>query len=477
MKRERSSWQRYLVAGLAANLVLWGLVLAYLRLKDPTYTSEWAVGVPDAELDARINIPEIGAATTESRSPYANTNRDPRENYKFIAQSPDVRAEAAARLDMSPEEFGRPRIEIIDNTVLMNFLIDGGSPERAQEKSFALYEVLNETIDELRAEESAQRNAGVQAALQESQQELEQAQQRLSDYKAETGLVSNEQLNQLTLNIEQLRGERAKLVGEQQRESARFSQLASNLDVSAEEASDAMTLSQDELFKLNALNYSEATAAINALSSQLGPNHPTMVELRTRQNTARAAMLERGSFILGEPVSESTITQLNLGGRAESSREILFRETVTSQVEGQGLSAQVSAIDDQIAELEAKLRQMAQFGATLDGLRRDVTIAEAVFSSNLTQLNVDQANVLGSYPQLQLVSEPSLPQEPSSPKTTLALLGGVLGTLLISSGMFLLWLRDVRSPKFSGAYAGGTPSFPDSKETPALQSITEEKSS
>jgi uncharacterized protein involved in exopolysaccharide biosynthesis len=47
-----------------------------------------------------------------------------------------------------------------------------------------------------------------------------------------------------------------------------------------------------------------------------------------------------------------------------------------------------------------------------------------------------------AYPLVQLVAEPSLPDEPASPKTTLILLGSGLSSLFVTIGLVLLWQRN-----------------------------------
>jgi uncharacterized protein involved in exopolysaccharide biosynthesis len=80
----------------------------------------------------------------------------------------------------------------------------------------------------------------------------------------------------------------------------------------------------------------------------------------------------------------------------------------------------------------------------LDALKRDLQIAEAVFSSTLARLDIGRSNASGSYPLLQLLAEPSLPEAPSSPPPQLVLLGATLGSLFLTMGLVLLWRRQQR---------------------------------
>ncbi|MCY7273210.1 MAG: hypothetical protein LH702_05560, partial [Phormidesmis sp. CAN_BIN44] len=162
-----------------------------------------------------------------------------------------------------------------------------------------------------------------------------------------------------------------------------------------------------------------------------------------------AAMLDRSQSLLGRSVNPATLAQLNLGNstndvRTGSARDTLFQEVVIAQVTEQGFRASAATLERQIAQLEARLKTLGQYGSALDGLKRDMQISEAVFSSTLGSLNLGKAELFGSYPQVQVVSDPSLPETPSSPKKTFVLLGTALGSILISTGILGLWFHKRR---------------------------------
>jgi uncharacterized protein involved in exopolysaccharide biosynthesis len=455
-------WLRYLLLGLAANALLWGLAFAYLKLAKPDYASRWAIALPSAGTTTRVTLPDIGDTSSEVRSPYNNPDiQDPRENYKFILTSGSVIQAAAEKVGLTRDEFGTPQVQIVDNTTLISVTMEGDSPELAQRKSEALYEALEESLSRLRVQEVSQKNAGVQTALANAQAKLELAQNELSEFKAASGLSSNVQIDQISTNLEELRRERALIVAQQQQSNARLGQLSNNLNISPQQAAEAFSLSADQLFQKNLLDYSEASAALNVLSNQFGPNHPVMVRERTRQEAARTAMLQRGSTILGRPVNQTTLAQLNLGDgeQRSSARENLFQQTVSAQVDRQGLAAQAAELDRQIAQLEGRLRQMTQYGSRLEALSRDVAIAEVVFSSTIARLDLSQSDIYGSYPQIQLINEPSLPASAASPRTELVLLGTAVGSLLITMGIIALWLRP-RRPLADATVTAGQPSQP-----------------
>ncbi|PZV06838.1 MAG: hypothetical protein DCF32_08920 [Leptolyngbya sp.] len=444
-QKNRGFWIGFPLWILLSNLALWGAALTYLTTAERTYTSSWSVLLPDVEENTRITLPDIGQTTSEVRSPFEATDRDPRETYKFIATGTPVRNRAAEILDISASEFGSPRVEIIDNTTLIKFVVSGDSSEIAYQKALALKEAFAGRVEELRIESNQQRRSVIENALRSAQDDLEQAQQELAAYKSSKGLVSGEQLIQLSSNIENLLIERATLVAEQQQAGARLNALSGNLDVSSQEIADAFLLEADEVFRQNLIEYSEATRRVEVLKDQLGSNHPAMVRETARQTSSRDAMVARASELLGYTIDEQSIAQLMLSSEGGSSaRGALFQEAFVAQVDNQGLAARLTGLDSQLSGLELRLRNMAKEEATLENLARNVAIAEAVFTSYLTRLNSVNTELFGSYPPIQVVNEPVKATSPSSPKTEFILLGTVLASMLITLALGSLALQQRR---------------------------------
>jgi uncharacterized protein involved in exopolysaccharide biosynthesis len=437
-----SRWQFYLLLGLFTNAAIWGSVFLYLKVKKPTYSSTWAVSLPGSGSDASVSLPNIGQASYQNTSPYSISSQDPRENYQFIAQSEAVLKTAAEQLKMPPEKFGSPKIKIINNTTMVQFEVKGSSPEEARQKSFALYKALQARLNELRDQELVQRDKGFKSALSSAQEKLEVTQRKLSEYKSRTGLSSNEQVTQLSSNIEQLRRQRAEIIAQQKQVSARLEQLSASLSLSAKQATDAFVLQNDQIFQQNLKDYSEASAALVVLRSKFLPEHPAIIAQKAKQEAAKSALINRSQSLAGRPLSPETLQQLNLSNtNSGSAREKLFQDLVAVKAEQKGLQAQAQEMTQQIAQLEDRLKLTTQHESTLDALKRDSQVAEAVFSSTVARLDIGKSNGLGSYPLIQMITEPSLASEPTSPKKKLALLGAALASFFSTSGLVTLWLR------------------------------------
>jgi len=435
--------RRYLFIYLAANTLLWASAFLYVKIKQPTYTSDWTVTLPNANLNTNVSLPGIGQASTEVNSPYSSKTQDPRENYKFIALSRPVLTTAAAQLNMSLKEFGKPRVEIIDNSTLMSFAVTAPGSQEAYNKAVALYKALEIRLQELRTQAVALQNASSEAALSTSRTKLQVAQQRLSDYKARSGFSSQEQITQLSANIEELRRERAQVLAQNMKSSASLGQLSNNLRASAQQATEAFSLQTDPIFQRTLSDYSKSSAVLTNLTSKFTANSPAVINEKANRDATLAVLLSRSRSLLGRPVTLQYVEQLNLNNTvsAASPREQLFQELVSTQSEQQGLNAQAQEVDRQLTTLDNRLKTLVQQAATVDDLQRDVQIAEAVFSSTLTNLDLGQSDIFGSYPRIQLITQPSSSQNPTAPNIPFIFLGTSLGSFFITAGLISLWLR------------------------------------
>ena len=84
---------------------------------------------------------------------------------------------------------------------------------------------------------------------------------------------------------------------------------------------------------------------------------------------------------------------------------------------------------------------LAKDASHLDDLKRDVQVAEAVFSSALARIGTTKSDIFASYPMVQTLEAPEVPDRPSSPSPLLAVGGGMMASLAFTFSLVLIWLR------------------------------------
>ena len=438
------NWKSYLKIWLIGNTLLWTTVFAYLKFTKPTYTSNWTLNLSASRSSMNVDLPGIGSAASQTDSPYSTHTSDPREIYKFLATTEEVLTAAASQLDMSLKEFGKPKIQLVDNSTLMNFKIQGNEAQEAYQKASALQKTLETRLNQLRQEEIIQQNDPLQTALSSSEKKLQEAQQRLSEFKAGAPISSGEQMQNLSVNIEDLRRQRAEILAQLQQVNANLKELSANLNISVPEAGDAFIIQSDSLFQQYLADYTRIKAELVNLESKFLSATPQVIAKREEQNKALTALVQRGQFLLKKPVSQAILEQLSLNTNASSNsnRANLFQELISLQTQQKGLQVQAKELKQQIKNLESRRGSLSQQESTLSSLQRNVQIAEALFSSTLTKLDLSQSNTSNAHPPFQVLVKPNIPKKTTSPRTKLALLGTSIASFFLTTGLLLLWWRD-----------------------------------
>ncbi|MEN8220966.1 MAG: hypothetical protein ABFS56_32365 [Pseudomonadota bacterium] len=431
-------WLRYAVLAILINGLIWSTALSYLYLTQPTYTSKWTLILPGTGAGANITIDNIGQASTVASSPYGHSTLSPKVNYKSIVENATVLQTAADSMKMTQSTFGKPKIKLIAQTSLILFELNGKSPQQAVDKSWALYHALQANLQELRLDEIKQRENSFRAMLMSYENKLKAARDALLEHKIKTKLVSVEQHLLLATSIEQLRKQRAEVLAEHEKKRAQVGQLSKNLGITSQQAADALLLKSDLLFQENLKNYTEASALLTVYLSKWGNNHPQVVKERASQKATHQAMLKRSSVLLGRS-NEVLLQHLNLNNSEK--RAQLFQNLVSLYAEQHGLTAKAKELARLINKIESRLNAQNENAAKLEEFEREHRIAEAVYTSARARIETSQADLFASYPLLQMLSKPSMPDKPSSPKRNMGLLGAILASLFTLSGLLLLWIR------------------------------------
>lgn len=437
----------YLAIWLVGNIVLWTTSLLYLKFKSPIYLSSWTIALPATVSSTSVNLPEIGQASSESQSPFSSLVSDPRENYKLLAESADVAEPAAKSMGMESEQFGKPAVKILDNSTLMELTIHGLTPQESKDKAIALQQALQNKLVELKNIESNDPDKTTLKTIKNAQIRLEQTRKKLADYQENSGLNSNAQLENLANSIEQMRVEKAQLSTQQQRAQGKLNRLLAELKLTPSQAQDALALTSDHLFGQYLNNYSQIKTEFVNLTGKFLASHPIVIAQQEDLRLAEKAMLERAASVLGRSMDLKTLGQLDLNGNGNqfnNQKANVLGTLIDLQGEQQGLQEQGQELERQMSQLMTRQKQRSRSGSELDRLKKDVQIAEAVYSSTLTKLEIKRTDTSNLYPPISLLTQPNLPKEPSAPKTALILLGSAVGSFFLTTALLSLAWRDRR---------------------------------
>jgi uncharacterized protein involved in exopolysaccharide biosynthesis len=416
----------------------------YLKMQSLTYTSEWSLVLPGEE-KVDLNLPEIGQASASVDNSIEDV--DPRNNILYLANSPSVLATAARSLNMSLDEFGEPAIELIENSSIISFSIEGNSPEEAQSKAKALHQSIVKQIEFLKINKTEQETGEIRNTIQYEQKKLEELQNRLNQHKIDSDLISPEQIQVLSQKIENLRQQENQLEIDFQETNSLIQSFSNNLKLSPQEAQQALILQGDQLFQQYLQQYIKLSGNLLVLQSKFTSSSPVVIGEQEQLQEVETALLSRGNFVLGKPLEKGNLEKLNLKGSTENKdKESLARQLVSAYNNQQQIIAKKQVLAQQIQQLNSRLKYLAKEQLPINNLQRQADLAEALLTSKVGKFNLS-ADSSSAFPIVQLLSEPSLPDvdEPSGPDKKGPLLGTIAFAFLSATGLMLLY-SDRNSP-------------------------------
>ncbi|MEM7749621.1 MAG: hypothetical protein AAF346_15315 [Pseudomonadota bacterium] len=436
--KPRNHWRRYVLGAMLSVCGFLAVSAAYMVFAPVRYTSEWAIILPGSGVSAKVALDRIGQTQMSASSPFSEKSLSPRVNYKEIATSRPVLMAAADAVGLDLDSFGKPRIKLIDQTSIIRFKISAQTPEDAQKRSWALFKALRAKLDKLRSDEIKRRQASIRESVGEFEANLKAARGRLLSLQVESGLASLEQYNQLVNSIELLRRELTTAKATRAESKSQVSSLTKELGVDAQNAVSILAIVADQEFQSLWQAYATANATYAENLTRFGARHPRVADPKSK-------MLSIESVLQRKLAERNMTNQSARLSRFLSAQGDQYVELLTGLVkrfaEMQAQDARIAEIEGLLDKQEARRKKLGVVAARLDDLQRDHQIANAVFSSAVARIDTSTSDIYASYPLLQVLDPPTLPDSPSSPNILIAALAAVGGSGLAIAGWLFAWLH------------------------------------
>lgn len=126
----------------------------------------------------------------------------------------------------------------------------------------------------------------------------------------------------------------------------------------------------------------------------------------------------------------------------EGGRGALLADLVRKETERAGLATELNTLETQLADERTRLEALAPDAARLEDLQRDFDVAEAVFASAIARTQSQRTDIYASYPLVQVLEDPTLPEAPSSPSKKLSIAAGGGATVLLFMALVMGWIRN-----------------------------------
>ncbi len=430
--------RRYVRVGIVGTVVIWIFAAAYLVLTPKTYTSSFTFILPGAGAGSSVNLDNLGQASSTTTSAFATPDLSPTENYRKIMLSHRVLWAAAHLLDAPESSLPKPKIELAEQTKLIIVSMTARTPEAARQRALAMQNGFLATLDALRADELVARDAASSGVIDGYRRALDESRQRLIAHQVKTGLVSLDQYNGIVASVEHLHEQMQDVDVRLAQARAGVDELTHILGVTPDAANLAMVLRADPLFQTGLDQMAKDDAEIAGLSGTRGDANAHLRDLRAEKASIEARLMSRSMELTGQRHADF-LKSPDLSLRDERAR--LF-ERLVGQVADQGaLEGMHAKLEAQIAETQQRVVALAQDASKLDDLKHDVQVADTVFASGLARVGTGQADFFASYPLVQTLEAPGLPDRPSSPMKLLALAGAFGATIFLTLALVMTWLR------------------------------------
>ena len=428
---------RYAAIFVLSAVAIWGPITGYLKTAPLQFTSSTSLILPGSGASSSVNLDNIGQVSSFANSAFASNSISPTETYKRLIGADRILANAAGLLGISQTELGRPRIELVDQTGLIRVQVTGSTAEEAQARGDALLKAFFADLDALRADEKRAREGSGFGAMQDYQASVHQTRKAIANLQASTGLFSADQFRQQVAALDTLEIDLNAMTTALSESTHRVRSLETTLGLPARLAALTLKLFADAEYGAALADIATQAAAYGEVRSAYGARHPRVEAAQAALRAARAAARARAVRVSGLP--DADLDRLDLA--PEGARAELLSNLVKLEAERAGLAARLDRADRRFRAEKARLKDLTPAAARLEDLQRDFAVAEAVFASANASAQATKSDVYASYPLVQVLEDPSLPEDPSSPRRILAVAAGAAAMLMVLVGLGLGWVR------------------------------------
>lgn len=427
----------YMVAALCGYALVIIFVLFYLS-RPMTFRSEMDLVLPGTGASSNVSLDEVGQVVSQTGTPFGGGGFNPRVNYKEMLSSRSVLEDAAESLGMTVKQFGEPKVKLTEQTSILAVSVLGKTPEEAQQKSWELYEALQNGLDLLRADEVARRDGSIKNVLQGYRERMNVARNNIVDFQQRSLLVSPEQLDLLVAMHSDKNGKNLSAKAQIADTSNYVHQLSIDVGISPNLAGKALRLGSDPEYRGYISEMDASAALLTEFESRWGKKHPKVVAQSLRFTESKDRVWHRARVLVG-PKADELFGALTLENNPKQAQ--LFADLIDGYAKQQGLVAKQIELERSVLHLADQLKVYSREHAELDRLQREYDLAEAVFTSAAARLEANKADVFASYPVIQLLTTPSFATLASSPRPAVGIAAGIVGFLFITFGVIVLWQR------------------------------------
>lgn len=442
---------RYLAFALIGGTLIWAPITGYLRTAPLTFKSGTSLILPGSGASASMNLNGIGQASSYANSAFSSNSVSPTETYKRLIGADRILEAAARSMGLSRAEFGKPRIDLVDQTSLIHLEITGGTAEDAQARGDALLGAFFAELDALRTDEQATREDSGLAAIADYRNSVADTRSDIARLQDETGLISADQYDAIVDATRLLDSRVQDLAATLGEKTQSVMALQASLGIPADAAAATLKLFADAEYIALMDEVAVQAAELAKARAQFGEAHPKVGAARSAHGAASAAALRQAGEVTGLDTTQLEALDLAPAG----ARADLLAQLVRMDAERSGAAQEHATLSARLTMEKERQQNLAAAAARLQDLQRDFSVAEAVFATAIARAQSTKSDVYASYPLVQVLENPSLPDRPSSPNRKLAIAAGGAATMMLLFGLLMGWMRSALIGRLMNAPKAG----------------------
>ncbi|NJR73591.1 MAG: hypothetical protein HC773_07650 [Scytonema sp. CRU_2_7] len=281
-----------------------------------------------------------------------------------------------------------------------------------------------------------------QTQLKQAESNLGLAKNKLALFKQATGLVSSEnQTKNLVEAIKTLTTTEAEILAQARAGATRSTALSQRLGLSPQQAINSLRLSQNKEYQTIRQKLSEVNAAIAVNRGGLTEENPTIKSLLEQRQQLVTALNKQIAAVV--PNYQGVDTSFG-GNNFKDTTMDLIAELIQADGESRALQRQAMIIKKQVEGLKTELKVISTQQSQLLDLQRKYDFAEGVYKGIVAQLEQAKISAFNSYPNTQVLDQPTVNPKPTSPKLSLIILGSILTSVFGS--LALISFLESRNP-------------------------------
>ncbi|CUI68157.1 GumC family protein [Cognatishimia activa] len=428
---------RYTGVCLIWIALIWVPILGYLGSAPPKYTSTMSLILPGSGVSASVNMEGIGQASSFASSAFASNSLSPTQTYKRLLRADRILDAAATSLMTERQYLPRPKVTLVDQTGLIHVEMTGVSPEEARDRNQAILTAFFTEVEALRADDLEEREEGAVKAIEEYRDSVLATRQAVNNLQTQTGFISKDQFDRQVTDNDNRQTEVVGLRAELEEKVAFVAQMQAALGLTPLQAARALDLYSDQRYLALVADLADKATLRNEVGALYGARHPERQKAETDYARAFEATVDAAMAVTGLP--RDVAEKLNVSQFGD--RTSLLAELLRNEAERAGLEAQYLELNRRYMQEKNRLERAALAASKLEDLQRDFQVAEAVFASAIARAQSSKTDVFASYPLVQVLENPSLPEEGTASRKKMALLAGFGATFLVLMALSLGWVR------------------------------------